>query len=109
MSKFSKTVLCDVNGTTVPTGNGVPAAPTTASVTNTSSLVVPSNTSREGLVVMNLGTVNVSFGCDYPAVLNSGITITPNGVWVMDSFTFTTGAINAICSSTATLAIQEYS
>ena len=108
MSKFFKDVLCDINGTPIPMGNGVPAAPTSASVTNTSSLVIAANASREGLVVMNLGTVNVSFGCGYPAVVNSGITITPNGVWVMDAFTFTTGAINAICSSTATLAIQEY-
>ena len=109
MSKWTKTVASDVDGLPVPTGNGTPAVPATASVTGTSSLVVPANTSRKGLVIINLGTINVSFGCGAAAALNSGITLTPNGTWVMDQFTFTTLAINAICSSTATLSIQEYS
>ena len=108
MSKWTKVVQSDVVGTPIPTGNGTPASPATASVTGSSSQVVASNTSRKGLVIINLGTVNVSFGCGATAALNSGITLTPNGTWVMDQFTFTTLAINAICSTTATLSIQEY-
>ena len=85
-----------------------PLSPATASVTNADSVVIAANTSRKGLIVMNLGSINVNFGCGATAALNSGITLTPNGTWVMDQFTFYNGAIHAICQSTATLAIQEY-
>lgn len=108
MSKWTKVVQSDVGGNPVPTGNGTPATPATANVTSSSSQVVAANTSRKGLVIINLGTVNVSFGCGTTAAINSGITLTPNGTWVMDQYTFTTLAITAICPSTATLSIQEY-
>lgn len=85
-----------------------PLAPATASVTGSDSVVVASNASRKGLIVINLGTVNVNFGCGATAILGGGITLTPNGTWVMDQFTFYNGAIHAICTSSSTLAIQEY-
>jgi len=85
-----------------------PLAPATASVTNVDSVVVASNASRKGLIVINLGLVNVNFGCGATSILNGGITLIPNGTWVMDTFTFTTSAIHAICPGAATLAIQEY-
>ena len=86
----------------------VPASPSTGSVTSTSTQMVASNGSRRGLIITNLGAVNVFFGCGATAVTNNGIVLTPNGTWVMDVFTFYTGAINAVCASTATLSIQEY-
>lgn len=109
MSKFTKTVLCDVSGASTPTGGGSPVSPATGTASSVSSTVVAANANRKGLIIMNLGAANVHFGCGATAVLNSGITLNPNGVWVMDQYTFTTSAINAIVGTgTATLAIQEY-
>ena len=93
----------------VAPGSFNPLAPATASVTSSSAQVIAANALRKNLIVMNLGSVNVSFGLGSTAINNGGITLTPNGTWVMDTFTFTTAAINAICSSSSTLAIQEYS
>ena len=109
MYKGGRTTPCDVLGNPLPLGGGTPMTPATATATTNSSTVVASNSARKGLIVMNLGTTNVHFGCGSTALLNSGITLNPNGVWIMDQYTFTTSAINAIVSTgTATLAIQEY-
>jgi hypothetical protein len=89
-------------------GRGTANAPATASVSTADSIVVAANANRTKLVIINLGSVNVNFGDGTSAALDSGITLTPNGTWVMDSYTFTTAAIHAICASTSTLAIQEY-
>lgn len=89
-------------------GVGTALAPATASVTGSDGVVLAANASRKHMVIMNLGLVNVHFGDGFTAVLNSGITLTPNGTWVMDNNTFTTNAIHAICGSSSTLAIQEY-
>ena len=89
-------------------GVGVANAPATASVTSTDSIVLAANALRKKMVMVNIGNTNVYFGDGYSAALNSGIVLTPNGTWVMDSYTFTTNAIHAICASSSTLAIQEY-
>lgn len=108
MSKWLKVVQSDVSGNLAPFGGGSPSTPATATSTNSSSQVVASNANRKGLIVINLGTVNVSLGCGTTAITNSGITLTPNGTWVMDQYTFTVSAINAISSTSCTLSIQEY-
>ena len=89
-------------------GLGTASAPATASVTNSDSVVIAANANRKKMVVTNLGAINVYFGDNHTAALNSGIVLTPNGTWVMDSYTFSTAAIHAICSGSSTLAIQEY-
>ena len=89
-------------------GLGTALAPASASVTSSDSVVLAANSLRKKLVIMNLGTVNVHFGDGFSAAINSGITLTPNGTWVMDRYTFTTNAIHAICGSSSILAIQEY-
>jgi hypothetical protein len=86
----------------------VPLAPATYAVTNGSAQAIAANPSRTGLVITNVGTVNVFFGCGATAVLNYGLCLAPNGTWVMDRYTFYTGQINAICTGSSTLAIQEY-
>lgn len=86
------------------------SVPATATVTTTSSSVVPLNANRKGLIITNLtGTrVFLSFGAN-PAIVNRGIMLSNGGSFVMDSFTFTTAVVNAIVASgTTTLAIQEY-
>ena len=102
----SATVSGTVNTKNVLTGS----SPTYATVGVTSSQVIVSNSSRKGLVLVNLSTNNISFGIgSNPAVVGSGITLTPNGVWVMDEYTFTTSAINGIATGAGSnLAINEF-
>ena len=87
-----------------------PAAPTSATVDATSGAAVASNAARRGLVLTNTSTNLISLGLGATAVLGSGITLNASGgVWVMDEFTFTTAAINAIAGAEASnLAIQEF-
>lgn len=89
-------------------GIGTAQSPATANITNSDSVAVSANASRKKLVIVNLGTTNIFFGDGQPAVLNSGLTLTPGGTWVMSHNTFSTAAIHAICATTAILAIQEY-
>lgn len=85
------------------------SAPAAVSVGVASGVVLAANASRRGLVLTNTSTgiisLNIVAGT---AVLKSGITLYPGGVWVMDEYTFTTAAINGISSVAASnLAIQE--
>lgn len=86
------------------------STPTNASVTTLSSSVVSANTSRKGLIIVNLSSNTISFGIgSNPAVLNSGITLTGLGsVWNMSEYDFNTSAINAIGSASSTISIQEF-
>lgn len=86
------------------------AAPTFVTVGVASGAVVASNAARKGLILVNSSLASISLGLDgNPAVLNSGITLNARGgVWVMDEYTFTTGAIAAIASLGASnLTVQE--
>ncbi len=85
-----------------------PLSPATASVTSSSSQVVAANASRKGLVIVNEGTAAVYFGLGATAVNGSGITLSPGGVWVMDTYTFVTTSINAVSPTATSLSIQEY-
>ena len=84
-------------------------APAASSVGVASTTVVTANATRKGLILTNTSNRTISLGLNgSTATLNSGITLLPGGVWVMDAFTFTTGAITAIASGAASnLAIQE--
>jgi hypothetical protein len=87
-----------------------PAAPAQVSVGVTTTSVLGANAARTGLVLTNLSNGVISIGLGASAVLNSGITLTPNGVWVMDAFTFVTTSINAIAQFGASiLAVEELS
>lgn len=87
----------------------VASSPTAATVGVTSAQALATNASRLGLVITNTSANTISLGLGAAAVLNSGITLMPNGgVWVMDEYTFGTFAINAIASAASSnLAIQE--
>ena len=108
MSRFYKYVPSLVDGSVVVQGMGTPSAPATATATTSSAIAVPANADRKGLIIINLGTANVSFGCGTTAVTNSGITLTPSGTWVMDSYTYTPLDIYAVSSTSCILSIQEY-
>ena len=98
------------SGSISVTNSSTANSPSAVSVGITSTSVLPSNASRKGLVLTNTSNRVISLGLNNAApVLNSGITLQPGGIWVMDPNTFTTGAINAIASGAASnLAIQEF-
>lgn len=101
------------SGTVVSTKTPLtPSAPTTATVGTSSSLVVSSNSSRTGLIIVNLSlnVVSLGFGSN-SAVLDSGATLTTLGsVFQMSEYDYTIGAVNAIASATGSvISIQEYS
>lgn len=109
MSHFSNLVTGRLKVEGTPGYSTITASsPTSAAVANTSGLVVAANASRKGLVIVNVGSANVSLGFGSAAVANSGVTLTPNGVYEMDDYLFTTAAVNAISPTSSTVAIQEY-
>lgn len=86
------------------------SSPTAASVGVATGQAVAANASRKGLVLVNTSANNISLGFGAAAVLNSGITLMPNGgTFVMDQYTHSTAVVNAIAGGAASnLAIQEY-
>lgn len=84
-------------------------APTAATVGTGSAQALASNASRTGLILTNTSNRTISCAFGATAVLNSGVTLYPGGVFTMDSMTFATGAVNCIAGgASSNLAIQEY-
>lgn len=102
----SATISGTVNTKTPLTGS----APTNVSVGVTSAQAVAANASRKSLVLINTSSNNISFGIGAnAAVLNNGITLTPNGVWESDEYSYVTSAINAIAAgASSNLSVQEF-
>jgi hypothetical protein len=97
-------------GTVRTTSALTAAAPTAATVGASSAQAVAANANRRGLVLTNLSTNMISFGLATTAVLNSGITLYPGGIWQMDETTFSLAAINAIASAASSpISVQEFS
>jgi hypothetical protein len=86
------------------------SSPTFAIVGTSSAQAVASNANRKGLVLINTSSNTISFGIGAnAAVLNSGITLPPYGVWEADEYSYVTSAINAIASGTSSnLSVQEF-
>lgn len=86
------------------------SAPAAATVGIDSSQVLAANANRKGFVFVNTSASNISFGIGTnDAIMNYGITLTPNGVWVSDEYNYVTSAINAIASAEdSNLTIQEF-
>ena len=112
-------VNLQVGDSDVSTGNPVPvsskvaltaSSPTFDTVGVASAEAVASNGSRTGLVLINTSANTISLGLGAAAVMNRGITLNASGgTWVMDEYTFTTSAVNAIASAgSSNLAIQEF-
>lgn len=100
------------SGTTQQVSTKTPltaASPTFATVGMSSAQVISSNASRKSLVLINTSTNDISFGIGTSAVLYSGITLKPNGVWESDEYSYVTSAINAIASgASSNLSIQSF-
>jgi hypothetical protein len=86
-----------------------PSAPAAATVGITSAQAVAANANRKGLVLVNTSANYISLGFGAAAVLYSGITLNPyGGTFVMDEYTYNTGAVYAIASAaTSNLGVQE--
>lgn len=85
------------------------SSPTSASVGVTSASALALNANRKGLVLINVSNNRISIAFGVAAVLNSGITLYPGGIFVMDDYLFNTAQVFAIASIAASgLAIQEY-
>lgn len=85
------------------------SSPTFATVGVASASAVAANSSRKGLVLINTSSNTISLGFGAAAVLNSGITLAPGSIFVMDEYLYNTSAVNAIASSASSnLSIQEY-
>jgi hypothetical protein len=87
-----------------------PSSPSAATVGTSSGSAVAADADRTGLVLINTSNAIISLGLGAAAVLNSGITLNPNGgTFVMDEFTFTTAQVFAIAAAASSnLAIQEF-
>lgn len=87
----------------------IAGSPTGVSVGATTTPVLAANPNRTGLTLVNTSPNTISIAFGNAAVLNSGITLVPNGMFVMDEFTFTTQAVNAIASlGSSNLSVQEF-
>lgn len=86
-----------------------PTDPTSAIVGVTSATAVTQNIERTGLIFMNISDNYISLGLGTAAILYSGITLKPGGVWEMDESSLTLAAIAAIASAAnSTLSIQGF-
>lgn len=86
------------------------ASPTFATVAGASGSVVAANANRKGLILVNTSANYISLGFGAAAVLYSGITLAPYGVFNMAEYDLSTAQIFAIGSAVASnLAIQEFS
>lgn len=85
-------------------------APVATVVGATSAEVLAANTSRKGLILLNLSKRKISFAlAGATAVINSGVTLLGGGVWTMDKGSFTTDAVAAVGEGPGLdLAIQEF-
>lgn len=87
------------------------AAPTAATVGVASGSAVAANAARRQLILVNTSANNISLGFSgNAAVLNSGITLVPNGSYEISEANgnLYTGAVNAIAAGAGSnLAVQE--
>lgn len=87
-----------------------PASPASVSVGVATTAAVAVNANRKGLILTNTSNNKIFLGLGVSAVLNEGIALFPGGSWVMDDYSYTTVAVNAIATAAASnLAIQEFS
>jgi hypothetical protein len=78
-------------------------APFSVSVGTSSTTFLAANTARKGFCTTNTTSATVSYGIGQTAILNSGITLFPGGVWCMDDYNFSTAQINSIASVAASV------
>lgn len=100
------TLVSDTNPLPTTGGTLTGSSPATASVSNSSTQMVASNSSRKAIFITNVGSVVVFLAFGTAAISNRGIALYPGGTF--GPYPNTTQAINGICASSSTLAIQEF-
>lgn len=85
-----------------------PSAPATASVGATSATLIAANSNRKRLEIKNLGSTRISLGLNATALNNSGLVLDPGQSYCFEGSNLVTTVINAICATSATVAIQEW-
>jgi hypothetical protein len=85
------------------------SAPTTATVNTTSTLILAANTARRGLCLSNTSPQQISLGFNGNAAsYQNGITLFPGEKFLMDEYSFSTGAIYAVTTGATTyIGVQE--
>lgn len=109
-SAVTQPVSFSAGSATVSTKTPLTAsAPTFATVGVASAQAVAASATRKGLHLVNTSSNIISIAFGAAAVLNSGITLTPEAGYWMDEYSFHVGAVNAIAAvAGSNLAIQEY-
>lgn len=84
--------------------------PSMAGVGTVSEIVIPENTQRVGLVVVNISNQTIYLAVGQTATLKAGLVLTANGsVWNMDEYTYSKDAITAIAhAATLVISFQEF-
>lgn len=86
-------------------------APTNVAVDQASTTIIAQDTTRSGLVLVNISDSTVYLGLGgNAAVLKKGVTLTPKGgTWTMDDYTFNNEAVTGISHSTGSIvSIQQF-
>lgn len=96
-------------GSSTPAYNaGSGNAPTAVNVTNSSTQILAYNADRKWAAITNVGARTMWFSFGQTAVAGSGLMMGPNGIFVVDTNTFSTQAINGITDAGSTvIAVQE--
>ncbi len=75
---------------------GVGQTPSSSLVADTSSVIVAGNSNRTSLYLFNLGKEDVWISCDAAAIFGEGLLLASLGSMLVDSTSFTIGAVNGI-------------
>jgi hypothetical protein len=100
-------IQVDASGTAI-TSALTPNAPTSVSVTTSSTTIIAANTARKRLEIKNTGSARISFGLGVAAVNGSGIVLDPGQSYCFETSNLYTGGIRGIATATSTLAVQEW-
>lgn len=76
-----------------------------------SSVILPANNDRVGLIIVNISDGTIYLGINNTATLRAGIVLVAGGrgVWSMDDYTYTKDAIAAIGhSASLEISYQEF-
>ena len=81
--------------------------PVTTNIGTTSVVALAANTNRLYAHIINQGTVPIYIQFNAAAVVNTGITLLPKGIFVISQETLFQGQINTICGSSGIIEVFE--
>lgn len=103
------TRLSALSVTTSPTLTSRTVTGSSAAVTTSSGQILASNASRKTATFTNTSdTARVSLAFGGSATLDAGITLMPGSSFTMGTLDFSTAAVHAIGSASATVSVSEW-